>query len=277
MKKTQPRSGDPDLLSPAEVCALAGIGPTTLKRWADAGVLAHVKTAGGHRRFPRSELERFLSSQTHLGRETVSETNPWIETLLRRPSHEVEAELLFARSRLGSWYEVAQELGGVLREVGERWVRGELSILDEHILTERLSRGLARIGEALPSGSGSPRALLASLEGDAHTLGLGLAELCLRELGWTTLWAGSRTPVLELRKFTDSMQLDLIALSASASSSDPVPLREACETLESDCAERGVVLALGGDGAWPESPRLARRFRDFASFHRFVADLTRRT
>lgn len=271
------KTGDSDLLSPAEACALAGIGPTTLKRWADAGVLAHVKTAGGHRRFPRAEIERFLSSQTRIGREEPAETNPWIEKLLRGPSHEVEAELLFARSRLGSWHEVAQELGGVLKEVGERWRRDELTILDEHILSERLSRGLARIGEALPSRPGAPRALLACLEGDEHTLGLALVELCLRELGWTTLWAGSRTPLLELRKITSTLQVEMIALSASATSSDPLRLREACEALERDCARHGVALALGGDGSWPESPRSARRFHEFQSFHDFAAGLTRRS
>lgn len=265
-----------EFLSPAEACAMAGVGPTTLKRWADAGVLAHVKTVGGHRRFRRAELERFLNSRTQLGPTGSPDPNPWIAKLLRGPSHEVEAELLFARSRLGSWHQVAKELGQVLVEIGERWRREELSILDEHVVSERLARGLARIGEALPSRPGAPRALLACLEGDEHALGLALVELCLREIGWTTLWAGPRTPLFELERIVGSLQLELIALSASAGSNAAGTLAHACESLARACGARGIALALGGDGAWPESPHGAHRFRDFASFQRFAAGLPRR-
>ena len=44
--------------------------------------------------------------------------------------------------------------------------------------------------DALPVGERGPVCLLACAEGDDHTLGLSLAELCLREAGWATLWAG---------------------------------------------------------------------------------------
>src|SRR5262249_32799465 len=123
----------PPLLAPAEACHLAGVGPTTLKRWADQGLLAHVKTAGGHRRFVRVELERFLARQMRRVREESAPTGKggrahegWIERLLTGLPHEVEAELMLARARGGSWWRVADELGAVLVELGLRWERGEL-------------------------------------------------------------------------------------------------------------------------------------------------------
>ncbi len=272
----KPTNGSP-FLTPAEACALAGVAPTTLKRWADAGVLAHVKTAGGHRRFVRADLERFLNRRTHIGPDgepkLEPDANPWIECLLGGVAHEVEAELLFARSRLGSWHAVAEELGGVLTEIGERWQRAELATVDEHIASERLARALARIGEALPSRSGAPRALLACLGGEQHALGLALVELCLRELGWTTLWAGPRTPLADLERILGGMQLELLALSASTSSDDGAELQRAALQLETACKSRGIALALGGLGAWPDEPRYAHRFREFESFHRFAAGL----
>jgi len=274
MPAPRPRS---ELLTPAEACQLAGIGPTTLKRWADQGVLAHVKTAGGHRRFLRSDLERYLQRQTrdseHPG---SSDESPWIQKLVAGSSHDVEAELLHARGRLGGWYLVAQELSGVLGELGERWSQGTLSILDEHIASERLLRGLARIGEALPTRPGGPRALLACAEEEVHSLGLALAELCLRELGWITLWAGTRTPTTELVRIADSMNLRLVALSASALSKDRVRLARAAAELEAACQPRGILVALGGEGLWPDAPRHAKRFRDFPTFHRFAANVMER-
>lgn len=267
-------ANDSPYLTPAEACALAGVAPTTLKRWADAGLLAHVKTAGGHRRFLRADVERFLSRRSHLAPTRRPDADPWIARLLGGPVHDVEAGLLLARGRLGSWHEVAQELGGVLTEIGARWERGELSVVDEHIVSERLARGLARIGEALPSRPGASRALLACPGEEEHSLGLALAELCLRELGWTTLWIGPRAPLPDLERILGSVELELLALSASASSDDGVALEHACEVMERACAQRGIALALGGAGAWPEERAHARRFREFASFHRFVADLS---
>jgi excisionase family DNA binding protein len=41
---------------------LVGVGPDTLRRWADAGKVQSYQTAGGHRRFLRSSLETLTNS-----------------------------------------------------------------------------------------------------------------------------------------------------------------------------------------------------------------------
>lgn len=40
-----------------------GVSVSTLAEWADQGVLAHFKTAGGHRRFWPEDVEKFLKDQ----------------------------------------------------------------------------------------------------------------------------------------------------------------------------------------------------------------------
>lgn len=49
------------LLTPAEVAALFGVGPTTVARWAAKGRLGSVRTPGGHRRFRESEVRALLT------------------------------------------------------------------------------------------------------------------------------------------------------------------------------------------------------------------------
>ena len=48
------------LLTPAEVAALFRVNPKTVTRWARAGKITAVRTLGGHRRFPASEIRRCL-------------------------------------------------------------------------------------------------------------------------------------------------------------------------------------------------------------------------
>ena len=82
---------------------------------------------------------------------------------------------------------MADSLGAVIEEIGRLWHERRLSVLEEHLASERLARALGRIGEALPTTGYAPRALLCCADGDEHTLGLSLVELTLREAGWQPL------------------------------------------------------------------------------------------
>jgi excisionase family DNA binding protein len=58
------RTVDPPLsLGPAS--RLLGVDPDTLRRWADEGRIEAFTTAGGHRRFHRSTVERILEARRH--------------------------------------------------------------------------------------------------------------------------------------------------------------------------------------------------------------------
>ena len=52
----KPRFDTPELLTPAEVAALARVDPKTVTRWAQSGKLESIRTLGGHRRYKASEV-----------------------------------------------------------------------------------------------------------------------------------------------------------------------------------------------------------------------------
>lgn len=54
---------DDELLTPGEVADLFGVTPKTVARWADAGQLRTIRTLGGHRRFPASEIRALLEQR----------------------------------------------------------------------------------------------------------------------------------------------------------------------------------------------------------------------
>lgn len=259
-----------DLLTSAEVARLTGVGPTAVKRWADAGTLPCIRTAGGHRRFRREDVERFLTRTTS---QPSAAWNDWIDTLLHDVDSYAVLSLLYGeRSRRGGWYEVAHHLGALLDEVGQRWEAGALSVLDEHVISGALQRGLAAVVTAIPVDPDAPRCLLASVETDEHTLGLSLAELCLREAGWRSEWAGARTPVGTIVDRVERGDLAMVALSASAAATDGALLSATITQARQACADAGAQLVVGGAGAWPDPAPGVRRFRDLQTFYAFAVN-----
>lgn len=233
-----------------------------------------VRTAGGHRRFTRDSLDRFIRLQSHEEPE-FDEVDRWIDALLSEMSHELA--LVRARARLGSWCRVAEDLDPVLVELGLRWARGEVTVAEEHIASDRLSRALARITESLPLLPNAPTCLLACVASEGHTLGLSLAELCLRELGWASIWLGPRTPI---EAITERAQMDhrirLVGLSASEACLDPSLLRRVDASVGAVCRDRSVALMLGGRGPWPDVPRYGTRVGGFHGFEALQKQLSGR-
>ncbi len=251
---------------------MLGVTPGSVKRWADQGILRCDRTAGRHRRFERAEVERFLRGRRDPERGAVER---WVRVLLDEPDVlALHGGLLEERARLGAWWRVAELFGPVLCEVGSRWETGTLSILEEHLASERLGRALARVAESLPARRGAPRALLVAAEGERHTLGLSLAELCMKEFGWHALWAGSGTPLAEVVAVVAGGGAEAVAVSASAVCS-PGDLLAQTERLGAICRAGEVALALGGGGPWPEWLPYGDRVRDFASLRDWMGAIER--
>lgn len=49
-----------EMLTPAEVAALFGVDPRTVRLWANAGKLKAYRTIGGHRRFKAADCRALL-------------------------------------------------------------------------------------------------------------------------------------------------------------------------------------------------------------------------
>ncbi|HET6438715.1 MAG TPA: helix-turn-helix domain-containing protein [Anaeromyxobacter sp.] len=248
-----------DWISTAQVAELLGVSAATVKRWAEAGSLPSERTRGGHRRFRRESVEQFRRAGAAHHLSPAATADSWIRLLLApTPALAIELALLEARSQLGSWLAVAESLDPVLEFVGLRWAKGELTVLEEHLLAARLSRGLSWAAESLPVGSSAPSALLATPEGEDHTLGLSLVEVCLREAGWRTAWAGRRLPTSDLERHARAGGTSALLLSASVHSQAGI-LGTTAARLAGAAREGGVSLVMGGRGPWPDPVPPAER------------------
>ena len=259
------------MITTTEAARIAEVTPSTIKRWADQGLLPVLRTAGGHRRFDRGDIERLVRLQHRESDAGDPLINEWIRHLVDGERHELDSALLAARARLGSWHRVADELGQVFAEMGRLWVEGELSIAREHVASNALTRALARICDALPTRSDGPVAVLACPDQEDHTLALHLVELCFCEQGWRPLWLGRRTPLHEIAHLVREEEIRVVALSASAYYSDREALAAVVEELAPLCGFHRTDLLLGGSGPWPDAPGAAVRLTTFAALNAWLA------
>jgi excisionase family DNA binding protein len=51
------------LLTPGEVAALFRVDPKTVTRWASNGRIPSIRTPGGHRRFRKDDVQRYLTTR----------------------------------------------------------------------------------------------------------------------------------------------------------------------------------------------------------------------
>lgn len=181
----------------------------------------------------------------------------------------VLSELYGLRSREGSWAPVSDRLTTVLASIGDRWAQGTLTMAQEHSGTDRLRRALSRAIDTLPSSFDKPDCLLCLPDGERHGFGLLFAELCAREAGWSTTALSGSLPTAEIVKLVEHTQSRMLVLSAS-SCADPAVLSELLEQLESPVRRKGLSLVLGGQGQWPEPPRVGVRMHQFARFRSFL-------
>ena len=262
-----------ELISTKKAMQILGVGSTTIKRWANENVLDSVRTSGGHRRFRRVDVERLLLKRSVAGGNPVS-CDEWIHLLMRTGDTAIIRDRIVALQReLGSWLELANFLGAVAEQIGMRWASDECTVVEEHVVTERLHRAITAVSDAFRPRKDAAVAALATLSGEQHALGLSLAELCLKSEGFDVRWIGVDTPVDELVESIREAGFDLVGLSASRWSTDYGYLSSASGQIASACEARGIELILGGAGAWPDVLDYGHRCHSFIGLRNILDEI----
>jgi MerR family transcriptional regulator, light-induced transcriptional regulator len=142
-----------------------------------------------------------------------------LEALLAFREAEAEAILaeVFALYPVES---VAEDIiAPVLVEIGERWHRGEASIVQEHFATAFLRRRLSTLLHVYGQPAAGPLAITGSAPGEWHDVGILLVSLTLRRHGWRVIHLGQNVPVSHLIREVESLAPDLICFSATTADS----------------------------------------------------------
>jgi MerR family transcriptional regulator, light-induced transcriptional regulator len=248
-----------------ELARRTGVAAELLRAWERRyGLLAPTRTAGGYRLYAAGDVHRVARMRELVGRGIsaaeaarttlaeaaagVSEVAPEAAAVELREALErlddVAAHAAF--DRLLADVTVAAVLEQVvlplLRELGDRWARGEVSVAQEHFASNLLRGRLLGLARGWDRGTG-PRAVLACPPGELHDLGLIAFGLALRDQGWRITFLGADTPLDSLVDVARHVRPSAIVLGLA----DPerlAPIGAALPELR-----REAPVWLGGAGA----------------------------
>ena len=251
-----------------ELSKRSGVSPELLRAWERRyGLLRPTRSGGGLRLYSLDDLDRVRLMREHLadGLAAAEAAALAVRPSTAAQSAEPALPLDSARAHLADALDrfdepraqaVIDQLLAVatidvvladvvlpyLRELGERWQRGEISVAHEHFASSILRGRLLGLARGWGRGVG-PLALLACVPDEQHDLGLLTFGLALRARGWRIAYLGPDTPLDTLDEAASSLAPALVVLSATAA--------ERVEPIATGLRKlaRRHTLALGGGGA----------------------------
>lgn len=250
-------------VSPRQLARAIGASESSVKRWCDRGMLASVKTAGGHRRLLLCGILDFLGKQGYalirpeeIGLPTAVAGRFQCEEKLRIAFHSaleqgdrrvcqrLLAELRLAGCRM-DW--ICDEiLATAMEAIGDRWCEGQLEIYQERRACEIIVALLWDLIHWLPPVPlDAPRAIGCSLAGDHYVLPSRMVELILRDAGWNAASLGCNVPIESLAAALRTHCPRVIWISVSHVVDRESFLRQ-YEQLWQLAQEFGTAVAVGG-------------------------------
>src|SRR2546423_6836194 len=182
------------------IAALAhrtGVAAETLRKWEQRyQILLPSRTAGGQRRYSERDVARVewlrerLDEGYRIGeaasllgtigvepaRSAPDQLAAILESLERGETSEIGLRLDQSFALLGVDETLDAVIRPLLHTLGERWVAGEITVAEEHLVSEAVR---SRLGYLLGDSGGGVRgvAVLACAPGERHELGLMMAAI----------------------------------------------------------------------------------------------------
>jgi DNA-binding transcriptional MerR regulator len=205
----------------------------------------------------RADLEQ-LAAQT--GRQIAAPREDFVGRVLERLERFDQAAVARllgdALIGLGGRDFIHQVAVPLLREVGERWHQGTLSIADEHLLSGMLRNLMAGLIQSR-GGPGFPRLLLATPTGEQHDLGLLIIALLALDVGLEVSYLGADVPAADIVAAAKRSGATIVGIALVYGDNSTHAVHEVSEILRG--LPTAVELWLGG----PEAASVAARVKSF--------------
>jgi len=102
----------------------------------------------------------------------------------------------------------------VMREIGERWMRNEVTVATEHFASNMCRTRINAMIDSLPVVEAGPLIVTACGPHEFHELGVIVTTFFLRRHGWRVIYLGQNVPALDLEKDLRRLRPALVVFSA---------------------------------------------------------------
>jgi MerR family transcriptional regulator, light-induced transcriptional regulator len=233
------------------VSRLTGVAPDTLRRWESRyHILSPQRSAGGYRMYSQGDVDtiRWLRARVDEGlsisracellrtRENsgapsagaggAAPTGPAIRSLaaltnevldhLGRMEEAPAAQLMSEALGLYTVEQVVADLTQpALVEIGDRWMRGDWTVAQEHFASAFFRGRLANLLHASPFNINGPLVIVACAPEELHEIGAQIMALYLRRAGFRVVYLGQNVPLDSLVSMARALRPAAICCSAS--------------------------------------------------------------
>jgi methanogenic corrinoid protein MtbC1 len=226
-----------------------GLTKDTLRVWERRyGFPQPLRSTGGERLYPQEQVTKLrlvkrlldaghrpskvlpqsiallqqLAEDSGVGQDAPDvELDKMVELLRSGRYDDFRFELLKRATREGLAHFVLDVAAPLSARIGNAWAAGTLQVYHEHLFSEAMQvtlRSLMRpLSEALRGRGAHPRVLLTTLPGEGHGLGILMAEAMFALAGCECIALGTQTPPQEILDAIPAHEVDILALSFSAS------------------------------------------------------------
>lgn len=189
------------------------------------------------------------------GEEVSAVRERWIEACLNFNERAAEQILAQAFALFPTEVVCLEVLQRGVREIGEGWYAGKISVQQEHFSSALVIRKLESLLNATPSPLRSGRILLAGVAEEEHVIGQLIFQLLLRRKGWETIYLGASVPLQRMEGSLDIVHPHLIVLTAQQLYT-AASLQKMAESL----VHKGIPVAYAGR-IFARTPVLRTRIR----------------
>jgi DNA-binding transcriptional MerR regulator/methylmalonyl-CoA mutase cobalamin-binding subunit len=136
-----------------------------------------------------------------------------LEAAQQYRSAECEQALTLAIAMMPPQRLVSDVLQPLLREVGERWHRGQFAISQERLVSTIVRRHVGLMLDTYDRTARRQPIVFATLPGERHELGLLMSAMICASRGFKTHYLGPDLPEVEIARYAQEVGASIIALS----------------------------------------------------------------
>jgi DNA-binding transcriptional MerR regulator/methylmalonyl-CoA mutase cobalamin-binding subunit len=224
------------------VAEATGLTVETLRAWERRyRVIQPTRGAGGHRLYTAHDVSRLrrlhettvrghsIGKIAHLSNDALSRllsehpasrdeaAQALVERILAAVGKyrlaECDQVMAMAFALMSPFEAVQSVLSPALREVGERWHRGEMSIAQERIASNCARRQLIALLHTFNSVAKGPAVVFATLSGERHELGVLMYATIAASLRVRTFYLGPDLPAEEVARCARKIDAMAVAIS----------------------------------------------------------------